>query len=146
MISIRKIELPLPGLDGLQAEARAEGYDFIDTLAEDWANGENRFDGPGETFLGALDSGELVAVAGLNLDPFAGRADMGRIRRVYVRAAWRNNGIGRTLVAAVVEEARKHFSCVRLRAESADAARLYERMGFAPIVSPDATHMLILIS
>jgi GNAT superfamily N-acetyltransferase len=146
MISIQRIELPYPGLDELQAEARAEGYDFIDTLAEDWASGENRFDGPGETFCGALDCGELIAVGGLNADPFAGRADMGRIRRVYVRAAWRNKGIGRALVTALVAQAQKHFSCVRLRAESADAARLYERMGFAPIVSPDATHVLLFTS
>jgi GNAT superfamily N-acetyltransferase len=67
---------------------------------------------------------------------------MGRIRRVYVRSAWRNRGIGRTLVAALVDHARTHFSCVRLRAENAGAAGLYESMGFVPIESPDASHML----
>jgi len=93
---------------------------------------------------GHLDQGQLVAVGGLNLDPFAGRPDMGRVRRVYVRAAWRGQGIGCALVTRLVEDARKSFSCVRLRAENADAARLYERIGFAPIASPDATHILIL--
>jgi GNAT superfamily N-acetyltransferase len=67
---------------------------------------------------------------------------MGRIRRVYVRSEWRNRGIGRALVAALVYHARTHFSCVRLRAENALAARLYESMGFVPIESPDASHML----
>jgi GNAT superfamily N-acetyltransferase len=84
----------------------------------------------------------LVAVGGLNCDPFAGRPDTGRIRRVYVRHAWRNKGIGRALVTALVDEARKHFRCVRLRAENTGAARLYESMGFAPIAGPDATHIL----
>jgi hypothetical protein len=45
-------------------------------------------------------------------------------------------------VTALVEQARRNFRCVRLRAENADAARLYESKGFSPIQSPDATHIL----
>jgi GNAT superfamily N-acetyltransferase len=143
MISIEKTELPIPGLDRLQSEAREEGYRFIDTLVEECASAKNRFDAPGEALCGHLDHGLLVAVGGLNVDPFAGRPDMGRIRRVYVRHAWRNKGVGRALVTALVEQARNHFRCVRLRAENAGAARLYERIGFVPVSSPDATHMLV---
>lgn len=142
MISIRKIELPVPGLERLQSEARDEGYDFIDTLVEEWVTATNRFEGPGEALCGHLDQTLLVAVGGLNCDPFAGRPDMGRIRRVYVRAAWRNQGIGTALMKALIDQAATHFRCVRLRAENAGAARLYENMGFAPIASPDATHIL----
>jgi GNAT superfamily N-acetyltransferase len=142
MNSIRNIGLPIPGIELLQADARQEGYNFVDRLIEEWASGVNRFDVPGEILLGDLDQGLLVAVGGLNVDPFAGRSDMGRLRRVYVRPAWRNRGIGGALVASLVEHARKGFSCVRLRAENADAARLYESMGFVPISSPDATHIL----
>ena len=144
MIAIRKIELPIPGIERLQQEACDEGYDFIETLVEQWASATNRFHGPGEILCGYVDEGLLVAVGGLNCDPFAGRPDMGRIRRVYVRSAWRNRGIGRTLVAVLVDHARTHFSCVRLRAENALAASLYESMGFVPINSPDASHMLSL--
>jgi len=143
MIAIRKIELPIPGIERLQQEAGDEGYDFIETLVEEWESATNRFDGPGEILCGYVDQGLLLAVGGLTRDPFAGRPDMGRIRRVYVRSAWRNRGIGRTLVAALVDHARTHFSCVRLRAENALAARLYESMGFVPIESPDATHILV---
>lgn len=143
MISIQKIELPVPGIEALHAEACREGYDFIETLVEEWATGSNRFNGPGEALCGHLDQGLLVAVGGLNCDPFARRPDMGRIRRVYVRPAWRNKGIGQALVTALVDQARTHFRCVRLRAENAGAARLYERMGFAPLQDPDATHILI---
>jgi GNAT superfamily N-acetyltransferase len=142
MIWIEKIKLPVPGIERLHSEAREEGYNFIQTLVEEWASGRNRFDAPGEILCGHLDQGVLVAVGGLNCDPFAGRPDTGRIRRVYVRHAWRNKGIGRALVTALVDEARKHFRCVRLRAENTGAARLYESMGFAPIASPDATHIL----
>jgi GNAT superfamily N-acetyltransferase len=143
MVSIVKIELPLPGLERLQSEARGEGFRFMDTLAEEWASARNRFDAPGEALCGHLDQGLLVAVGGLNVDPFAGRRDMGRIRRVYVRHAWRNKGIGRALVTALLDVARNHFHSVRLRAENIGAARLYERMGFAPISSSTATHMLV---
>jgi GNAT superfamily N-acetyltransferase len=144
MVSIEKIKLPVPGMDRLQSEAREEGYSFIQTLVEEWVTGSNRFDAPGEVLCGYLDQGVLVAVGGLNCDPFAGRADVGRIRRVYVRQAWRNKGIGRALMTTLVDEARKHFRCVRLRAENSGAARLYESMGFAPIASPHATHLLFL--
>lgn len=134
--------MPALGIEQLCAEAREEGYNFVDRLVDDWLSAENRFDGRGEILMGHLDRDRLVAVGGLNCDPFAGRADTGRIRRVYVRAAWRNRGIGRALVAALIEEARKNFRCVRLRAENADAGRLYERMGFARVAGPDATHVL----
>jgi GNAT superfamily N-acetyltransferase len=144
MIMIKKICLPTPGMDELLAEATAEGYDFVETLVDDWASAANRFDGPGEALFGGYQQELLVAVGGLNKDPFAGQAGMGRIRRVFVRRAWRNAGVGRALVSALVEEARQSFDSVRLRAENADAARLYERMGFLPLNSPDATHVLLL--
>ena len=106
MISIQRVELPVPGIDSLQSEALAEGYDFIQTLIEQWANAENRFNAPGEILCGHLDQGLLVAVGGLNCDPFAGRPDMGRIRRVYVRPAWRNKGIGRALVISLIDSSQ----------------------------------------
>jgi GNAT superfamily N-acetyltransferase len=142
MIEFRKITLPLPGLDDLLAEARTEGYDFIDTLVDDWASAANRFDGPGEALFGCFEAGVLVAVGGLNVDPFAGDPQTGRIRRVYVQSQGRNRGVGAALMKVLVDEARKSFKCVRLRAESPDAARLYERLGFRPIENPDATHVL----
>jgi GNAT superfamily N-acetyltransferase len=142
MIEIRKIELPVDGMERLQAEARVEGYAFIDTLVDGWASAANRFDAPGEAFFGCFDQHTLVAVGGLNIDPYAGDLQVGRVRRVYVRPAWRNKGIGRVLVSSVIEEARKNFSCVRLRAENGNAARLYERLGFVAIEDPGATHLL----
>lgn len=139
---IQRIELPVPGIEELRAEARAEGYDFLETLVEDWASGGNRFDGPGEALFGVIGDGALLAVGGLNVDPWAGDPGTGRIRRVYVRREFRNRGLGRALMAGLIEQARKGFARVRLRAANADAARLYERLGFEPLASPDATHIL----
>ncbi|WP_158943040.1 GNAT family N-acetyltransferase [Granulicella sp. S190] len=146
MILIQQIELPIAGLEELHAEAKQSGYDFIDTLVEEWASGANRFEAPGEILCGHLHHDQLVAVGGLTLDPFTAESHTGRIRRVYVRSAWRNQGVGRALVSALIEEARKNFRHVRLRAENANAARLYERLGFTPIDDPDATHTLSFIN
>lgn len=146
MNRIARIGLPAPGLEQLRAEAQAEGYNFIETLVEDWASAANRFDAPGEGLFGLFDEDVLVAVGGVNRDPFARDPQVGRIRRVYVRPAWRNQGLGRALVSALVEEARKSFGRVRLRAENGGAARLYERLGFLPIENPDATHVLVFES
>ncbi len=142
MSSITRIALPIAGLEALRVDARAEGYDFVEKLALEWENGENQFDHPGEILLGHVDRGRLVAVGGLNCDPYAGDPSIGRIRRVYVRPAWRKQGIGEALVTALIAEARENFACVRLRATTPAAARFYERRGFATFGSPDASHIL----
>jgi GNAT superfamily N-acetyltransferase len=142
MIEIQRITLPPAGIEDLRREAREEGHTFLDRLVEDWLSGENRFDGPGEVFCASMDDGVLVAVGGLNRDPFLDDPEIGRIRRVYVRQAWRNRGVGEALVRSLLSTAQKSFSSVRLRAESVGAARLYERIGFKAIIDPNATHIL----
>jgi len=144
MIAIRPVTPPIPGFRPMAAEAAAEGFEFLDRLAAEWQTGANRFDGPGETLLGVFDGEELVAIGGLNRDPFLGDPAVGRIRRIYVREAWRNTGIGTDLVSALLARAAETFEQVRLRAVSRDAARLYERLGFLPIDDAHATHALPL--
>jgi GNAT superfamily N-acetyltransferase len=144
MIAIQQIMLPVPGIEDLRREATQEGYRFLETLAEEWVTGKNRFDGQGEMLCGVFDSGLLIALGGLNLDRFVAEPDVGRIRRVYVRPGWRNRGIGEALVTHLVEHARRNFCLVRLRAESIRAGRLYERIGFSPCNDPHATHTLRL--
>jgi len=138
----QRIELPAPGIDRLHAEARAEGFDFLDTLVDEFTSGENRYDGPGEVLLGGIDNGVLIAVGGLNRDCYLNDPATGRIRRVYVRADFRNQHVGSTLLTALLDHARSHFFAVRLRAVTPGAARLYDRLGFRPIDDPNATHVL----
>ncbi|HEY9126885.1 MAG TPA: GNAT family N-acetyltransferase [Acidobacteriaceae bacterium] len=140
--AISKITLPVEGIALLQKEARAEGYDFLERLLDEWASGANRFDRPGEVLMGCFSHRELIGMGGLTIDPYAGSSHVGRIRRVYIRAEWRNRGAGGMLVRKLVEKAREGFRCVRLRAENTDAARLYERLGFEPILDPHATHWM----
>ena len=142
MITIHPIELPVPGLEQLQAEALQEGFLFIERLLREWENGTNRFTAPGEKLFGCMDEAALVAIGGLNQDPFDGRRGIGRIRRVYVRPASRNKGIGQALVHTLVEHARRSFTAVHLRTDNPTAARLYERIGFTRSLALNATHVL----
>ncbi len=140
--SIRNIKLPAPGIEQMQAEAHSEGYKFLDTLVEEWVSGKNRFDATGETLCGCIDEGLLVAIGGLNCDPYLADPTVARIRRLYVTSAWRNRGIGGALLDTLLSVARQNFRSVRLRAENPNAARLYERKGFTQTSSTTATHTL----
>jgi ribosomal protein S18 acetylase RimI-like enzyme len=142
MITIQPIELPVPGVEELQVEALQEGFLFIERLCKEWQNGKNRFAAPGEKLYGCMDQAALVAIGGLTRDPFDDRSGIGRIRRVYVRPAWRNRGIGEALVHTLVESARTSFTALHLRTDNPAAARLYERIGFSRSVALNATHVL----
>jgi ribosomal protein S18 acetylase RimI-like enzyme len=52
------------------------------------------------------------------------------VRHLYVLIAQRRHGVGRELVGAVVAAARGRFATLRLSTANAQAARLYETMGF----------------
>ena len=75
-----------------RAEARAERYAFLERLANDWASGAMLFDRPGEALLAAYSEGVLAAIGGITIDPIV--PDALRMRRFYVRPAFRRTGIG----------------------------------------------------
>lgn len=144
MVTFARItpEDPLvPALAALRAEARAEGYRFVDTLAEDWETGHNRFDRPGELLLAAWDGGMMIAVGGLNRDPYPCASGTGRLRHVFVAAARRRSGMGGALVRRLMDGAHDHFDRVRLRTASAKAGLFYECLGFVRTNEDHATHV-----
>jgi GNAT superfamily N-acetyltransferase len=125
-------ELDEAGFDTLHAESEGAGLRFLRRLADEWASGANRFDRPGAVLLAARVGSALVAIGGLNLDPYARAARVGRVRHVYVLSACRRLGIGQALVARIIATARGHFDTLRLSTSNPAAARLYERLGFHP--------------
>lgn len=135
--------LILPGdLDTLASEARAEGFRALDVLAEEFSTGTNRFDGPGEALFGARTAGRLVGIGGVTRDPYA--PDAARVRRLYVAQSAREQGIGRALLAAIIAEARLHFSLLRVRSPD-DAAGFYLAAGFSALAEPrGASHVMVL--
>jgi ribosomal protein S18 acetylase RimI-like enzyme len=136
---------PAAALADLIAESEREGLRFGRRLAEEWASGATRFDGPGEALFVARAGNDVVGVCGLSVDPYAARPDVGRVRHLYVRPAHRRRAIGEALVSAVIAAARGRFAHLHLRTNNPAAARLYERLGFRP--TPGAgqhTHVLAL--
>jgi hypothetical protein len=97
-------ELPAD-FDTIRAEARAEGYRFLDRLASDWASGAMRFDRPGEALLAAYSEGVLAAIGGITIDPIL--PDALRMRRFYVRPAFRRT----------VSGARSPLLCSKVRSK-----------------------------
>lgn len=130
-ISIERIvDLPTGELAPLVAESEQAGWRFLRRLLDDWSSGANRFDGDGEALYAARVDGRLVGVCVVNVDPYAADRGVGRLRRLYVAADQRGQGIGRCLVRQAVSAAAVRFHRLRLRTESAAAANFYEGLGF----------------
>jgi ribosomal protein S18 acetylase RimI-like enzyme len=131
----------------LVADSECEGWRFVRRLADEWTSGRNRFDRPGEALFVARVSGSIVGVCGLNADPFAADRTTGRVRRLYVLREYRGRGFGEQLVRAVVAAASGRFRRLRVRTESWEADRLYQRLGFQPTAGEaDCTHAFDLVT
>ena len=128
----------------LRHEAATDGVNFIERLWNDWMSGANRFDGPGEVFLGAWRGPILAGVGGLNRDPFAGGAAAARLRRFYIRPAFRRSGVGRALLSELLGRVAPEANEVRLRTHDPRADAFYRACGFEPYAREAATHILRL--
>jgi GNAT superfamily N-acetyltransferase len=142
---VARIEGDDSRLGALLGESQAEGYDHIRRLIDHWADGANRFDGPGEALFGVFCGGVLAGVGGLNHDPYVADTHVGRVRHVYILPALRRRGAGAALIARIIAEARPAFARLQLRAARGEASFFYEALGFVP-VSGDAvaTHRVEL--
>ena len=144
-LSIRSLlPPPWPDLAPLVGESEREGFRFLARLVRELEDGTNRFDAPGEALLGCYRGAELVAVGGLNRDPYSAEPRVGRLRHIYVSPPLRRRRVGRTLVDALVAAARPHFGVLLLRTDTPAAARFYETLGFAAVALPYATHRMVL--
>jgi GNAT superfamily N-acetyltransferase len=111
-------------------------------LADGWASGDQRFDGDGEALLGALLAGELAGIGGLSVEPAAPQPAR-RVRRFYVRPAFRRQGVARTLASALVQEALDQVDLLTCNAAASPAAApFWEAQGFSPDISGPWTHVL----
>lgn len=132
-------------LDELLVESERLGYRLVRRLIDDWASGENRFQQSGEAFFAAFHGDRVVGVCGLNVDPYVADVRVGRVRHLYVLEAYRRRGIGRQLIARVVQAANNYFVRLRLRTESPAAAQFYEALGFYHSTrEANTTHLLEL--
>jgi GNAT superfamily N-acetyltransferase len=137
---------PLDSLPGdivsLLQDSQVEGHNLVKRLVDEWNDGSNRFDRPGESIFEARVGSRLAAVGGLNRDPYLDDPEVARIRHVYVASDMRGVGVGKALVLAMVEHARSGFTRVRLRTTRPEGSAFYLAIGFQPSTSEvDATHV-----
>jgi GNAT superfamily N-acetyltransferase len=138
-------QLPIEALQPLLKESQDQGFEFVDRLLKEYVAGTNRFNRHGEALFGVYSDRQLIAVGGLNRDPYLPGTNTGRVRHVYVLAAWRRRGIGKILVQRIVAEARLHFRRLTLRTLDAQADAFYRAIGFQPSGAiKDASHIMDL--
>lgn len=132
------------GFAQLKAESMASGLNMLRRLDENWLNNTNRFDRPGEKLLGTFYDGVLIAVGGVNRDPFTADARAGRIRHLYVGNRWRRQHIGQNLLREIVQDASQAFDFLNTCAPLS-AYAFYEQAGFGRVTdSEKVTHRLTL--
>jgi len=135
-------------VESLVLESEQEGFNMLRRLADDFESGANRFDLQGEALFGCYNKGKLIAIGGLNIDPFEVDPFVGRVRRLYVSPACRRRGVGGLLMDMIRAQARSEgFRELRLRTDTVEAAAFYERIGFEPTpASEAATHRIVVDS
>ncbi|MCP2035903.1 GNAT superfamily N-acetyltransferase [Planomicrobium sp. HSC-17F08] len=130
----------------LVEESEAEGYRFLRRLVTQYEDGTNTFNQPGEVLYGVWDQqGHLVAIGGLNRDPYSSKEGVGRLRRFYISPNARRQGIGTKLLKEIIDFGRNHFKEIVVRTDSSTADAFYRANGFsADLGLPEATHGLTL--
>ena len=140
---VRHIGSALPDIEGLRQAANAEQIEFVERCYFEWISSENRFDDRGEGFWVAANSfGQVVGMAGLNIDPYLKSSRVGRLRHLYVHPDHREDGIGTALVIEAMRAALVAFKKVRLRTPDERADKFYDNYGFDRSTSETATHEL----
>jgi RimJ/RimL family protein N-acetyltransferase len=95
---------------------------------------EKRIDSPLDRLLGGFDGDELAGIVGLAYEPREKARHKVTLFGMYVTAACQQQGLGRLLVEAALDEARKHprLKVIQLTVTAGNDAAfaLYKRCGF----------------
>jgi GNAT superfamily N-acetyltransferase len=141
-VIIVRVDGDLPaGFPALLDFAAAEGVRNMALLAEQWANGDQRFEEPGALFA-AYVGGELAAVGGLTVQPGLAEPAM-RMRRLYVAPPHRRAGVGRALATAMIQQGLQAAHLLTANAQaSAAAGPFWKAMEFEAAAGGGYTHQL----
>jgi ribosomal protein S18 acetylase RimI-like enzyme len=121
------------GISELASLASFEGFRMVRRLIDDYESGANTFSARGERLCAAIHKERVVAVGGLNVDPYFGSPSLGRIRHFYVHPDFRRSGVGSRLMRLIEADSEARFDCLQLFTTSAIAARFYEGMGYGSV-------------
>lgn len=121
-------------LRALEEHPEAFGASLEEDSALPLETVRSRIEGPGQAVLGAFDGARLVGVVGLYRDTQRKGAHTAHVWGMYVAPEARSRGLGRRLVEAAIEEARRMGGVERLlltvAAGNAPAQALYRALGF----------------
>ncbi|UOR12886.1 GNAT family N-acetyltransferase [Halobacillus amylolyticus] len=127
-------------------ESTEEGFQFLERLVNDYKIGTNTFKAPGESLYGVFNNdGALIAIGGLNIDPYLHEQKIGRLRRFYVSRAYRRNGIGTVLLKEIIRNAKLFYKVLVLHTDTEQADKFYTSLGFLrKNTYPKSTHFMNL--
>ncbi|WP_045047285.1 GNAT family N-acetyltransferase [Rouxiella chamberiensis] len=132
------------GFSRLKEESMSNGFNMLRRLEDNWLNGQNRFDKPGENLLGFYADGLLIGVCGLNQDPYMASVRAGRLRHLYVGVKWRRRQVGKILLREILEGSGRWFDFINTNAPPS-AFAFYERAGFITLAdNSTVTHRLYI--
>ncbi|KQU24336.1 GNAT family acetyltransferase [Bacillus sp. Leaf75] len=118
-------------LTSLLTESQKEGFLFLERLINDYKNGTNTFSKPGEFLYGVFNQeGLIIAIGGINKDPFSTNERIGRLRRFYVSKDYRRIGVGRSLVTRILKDSSEHYENIVLYTDTEHADKFYTSLGF----------------
>ena len=118
-------------INHLVKEKKDGGFRFLERLMNDYKDGTNTFSASGEFLVGVYTKyGVLIAIGGLNIDPFSGSQKIGRLRRFYVATDYRRNGVGTVLLKDIVSKAKSYFDVLVLHTDTVKADNFYTAFGF----------------
>lgn len=140
---VRVVETLPHGFDVMCEEAAAEGVRNMALLAAQWTSGEQRFDEPGALFAVVVE-GELAGVGGVSVETALDEPAM-RLRRLYLRPAFRRAGLATRLAGAMMQQGFQTVPLLTVNAGASDAAApFWEAMGFGRVDWPGVSHALRL--
>ncbi len=141
---VKQINLLYCDLDSLVKQSKEDGFRFVERLVNDYKSGSNTFNHSGEGLFGVFSKeGVLVAIGGLNKDPFSNEQSIGRLRRFYVRREYRRNGIGSLLVKKIIDDAKRHYKILVLHTDTEQADKFYTSLGFSKgNLYPNSSHFI----
>lgn len=118
-------------LTSLLTESQKEGFLFLERLINDYKNGTNTFSKSGEFLYGVFNQeGLIIAIGGINKDPFSTNERIGRLRRFYVSKDYRRIGVGRSLVTRILKDSSEHYEGIVLYTDTEHADKFYTSLGF----------------
>ncbi|MCK0471888.1 GNAT family N-acetyltransferase [Halalkalibacter sp. APA_J-10(15)] len=133
-------------MDSLVKQSKQDGFRFLERLINDYENGSNTFNDFGEVLFGVFNEEDvLVAIGGLNKDPYSNEKSIGRLRRFYVSKEYRRNGVGSLLVKKMIDEAKRYYNILVLHTDTEQADKFYTSLGFLKEnLYPNSSHYMEL--